>query len=410
MFYSITHKHTKQQIQEENGNATLPLHITYDYSSIKKIFSTAAFKKTPVSHLKYQLLYPIKPGYYKSLSLLEGNTPLHRSICLGKTINLHNLYFKHEGMNPTGAFKDRGSIIEVLKAIEYKAKGMVLASTGNMAASVSAYSKRAKIPCSVFVPETAAKAKLSQALFYGAKIVKIRGNYDQAAKLAEQTAHEYGLYLAGDYAFRTEGQKSQAYEIIEQLNFNIPDYVVVPVGNGTNIVAIWKGFQDYFTMGLINKIPKMIAVEVESHNAVAKAFNAHDLSIETHLPEASQSTVASAIAVRNPSDGNKTLALLKASGGFAISVKESDILSTQITLASKESLFVEPSSAVVYAGIKKLVKQGKVAHSATVVCILSGHGLKDPLSALEKLPKENIIDPNFPAVKKLFEKQKWVKK
>lgn len=405
---------TNEEVHDDNKLSrfinTLPLSVVYDYEYIKKYFSQPSFIKLPIKALKYKQLYPIKQST-KFISLQEGGTPLYLSFNLRKKLGLMNLYFKYEGMNPTGAFKDRGSVVEITSAIEHNAKGVIVASTGNMAASVSAYCARASIPCFVFIPEGTPQTKLAQTLFYGGNIIKIKGTYDQAAVLAQKIAEEFNFYLAGDYVFRTEGQKSQAYEIIEQLNFQVPDYIIVPTGNGTNIFAIWKGFQEYFEMNLIDKLPHMVAVQINSHKPIVTAFE-KDLSEITFVkPSISnpKATIASAIAVNNPLDGNKVLNLLKKSKGIAIAVADEEILKAQMKLASCESLFVEPSSASVIAALTKLMSRDKISKDATVVCLLSGCGFKDPFSATPYFPEGFTVEPEFLAIKKIFQKKQWIK-
>lgn len=405
---------TNEEVHDNSKSSrfinTLPLNVFYDYKHIKKYFSKPSFRKRPIETLKYKQLYPIQQST-KFVSLQEGGTPLYPSFNLSKKLGLANLYFKYEGMNPTGAFKDRGSVVEITNAMENNAKGVIVASTGNMAASVSAYCARASIPCFAFVPEGAAQTKLVQTLFYGGNIIKIKGTYNQAAVLAQKTAEEFNLYLAGDFVFRTEGQKSQAYEIIEQLNFQVPDYVIVPTGNGTNFSAIWKGFQEYFEMDIIDKLPRMIAVQVNSHKPIVTAFE-KDLSETTFVKPSTESlktTVASAIAVDNPLDGNKVLKLLKKSKGTAVAVTDEEILKGQMELASCESLFVEPSSASVIAALTKLVACGKIIKGATVACLLSGCGFKDPFSAARYFPEGLAVEPEFLEVKKIFQKKQWIR-
>jgi len=413
-YFHFINVKTNEEVHDNNKSSrfinTLPVSVVYDYKHIKKYFSQPSFRKHPITCLKYKQLYPMKQST-KFKSLQEGGTPLYPSFSLSKKLDLANLYFKYEGMNPTGTFKDRGSVIEITNAIEHDVKGIIVASTGNMAASVSAYCARASILCFVFIPEGTPQTKLVQTLFYRGNIIKIKGTYDQASMLAQKIAEEFNLYLAGDYVFRTEGQKSQAYEIIEQLNFEVPDYVIVPAGNGTNIFAIWKGFQEYFEMNLIDKLPRMVAVQVNSHKPIVTAFE-KDLSEITFvkpLMSSLKATVASAIAVDNPVDGNKVLNLLKKSKGTALAVTDKEILKAQMELASSESLFVEPSSASVLAALTKLVVCDKIGKDATVVCLLSGCGFKDPFSGARYFPEGFTVEPEFLAVKKIFQKKQWIK-
>src|SRR3989338_2308886 len=253
----------------------------------------------------------------KIVTLNEGGTPLHYCRNLSKTYKIKNLYIKNEGANPTGVFKDRGTLVEITKALEMGAKAVCFASTGNMAASVSAYCTLAKIPCYVLVPEGTPIGKLAQTLSYGARIIQVRGTYSECAKLAETMSERYGFYLAGDYAFRLEGQKSQAYEIAEQLGWKAPDYLVCPVGVGTNLSAIWKGFTELKHLELIENLPKLIAVQPENCDVVCRAFHSKSKKL---ISIDKPNTVCSAVAVSMPFDGPKVLKALNESKGTSVSV------------------------------------------------------------------------------------------
>lgn len=325
---------------------------------------------------KFPCPIPLDPKD-KLITLHEGHTPLIKSRRLGKKLGLPHLYFKNEGQNPTGSFKDRGTVVEVAKAIKYHAKAIVVASTGNMAASVSAYSAAAGIPCLVFVPKNTPQTKLAQSLFYGSRVIEINGAYDDAAKLAAQIAQRYNFYLAGDYSFRTEGQKSQSYEIIDQLNGQCPDWVVVPVGNGTNFYSIWKGFKELHQLGRITSLPRMLGVQIKGYDSIYSHWK------NLHQTPLNGPTVATAIAVNYPTDLDKTIAALRESKGDMVTVSNSDVIPAQKELALAESILVEPSSATVIVALKKT----KLRSSRSVVCLLTGNGFKDLNLGLASLSK-----------------------
>lgn len=358
------------------------IDVVYGLEKIKKPFAASS-------------LLPLSPGC-SPVSLHEGNTPLIPSRHLKKELNIENLYFKFEGANPTGSFKDRGSAVEIAKALEYRAKGIAVASTGNMAASISAYSAAAGIPCFIFVPFGTPETKLAQTLFYGGKIIQVKGTYDDAAILASQVAQQLNLYLAGDYSFRAEGQKSQSYEIIRQLNNTSPDYVVVPVGNGTNILAIWKGFKEFFALGIISKLPKMIGVQVEGFDSIYKEWSKSSASPNI------ASTVASAIAVKRPSDKDKVLALVKESQGCLASVSNDVVLPAQIEISRQESLLVEPSSATILPALRALAKQHYFLPGSTVVALATGHGLKDVHAGLSQVSSGIITASTVPEIESII--------
>ncbi|MFA5820761.1 MAG: threonine synthase [Candidatus Gracilibacteria bacterium] len=368
-----------------------PLDVIYDYDYIKQRLNIYALKNSPISALKYLALYPIL-NLEKIISLNEGGTPLHHCRNLTKRYGIKNLYIKNEGANPTGVFKDRGTLVEVTKALEMGAKAVCLASTGNMAASVAAYCSVAKIPCYVLVPEGTPIGKLAQTLSYGARIIQVRGTYSDCAKLAEETAHRHKFYLAGDYVFRLEGQKSQAYEIAEQLGWKAPDYLVCPMGCGTNLSAIWKGFLELKKLGLIDNLPRLIGVQPEGCNVIVKAFKTKKLKF---IPQTKPNTICSAVAAGNPLDGKKVLKALYDSHGTVVELNDDEVLETEQLIAREEAIFVEPSGALPMAAVARLTAKKFFKKNDVVVCVATGNGLKDPKSAIKILPDPPTIDPSI---------------
>ncbi|MBW3003697.1 threonine synthase [Candidatus Woesearchaeota archaeon] len=332
-----------------------PLDIVYDYKLIKKQLIPEGFFEGAIHHWKYLPFYPIK-DFHKIVSFHEGGTPLIKS----------GYWFKYEGVNPTGSFKDRGSTVEITKAREFRVKSVVCASTGNMGASVAAYAARAGMGCSIYVPTIAAKEKILQIKAHGAKVVNVKGDYDKALGMTKELRKDRGVYLTGDYPYRGEGEKSVGYEIIDQLNWEVPDYIVCPVGNATLIYSVFKAVSEFKAVGLIKRIPKIVAVQAKKCNPIVKAFNSKTGLKSIKNP----STVASAIACGNPVDGVKALYGLKKSRGLAVDVSDKEILDSRKELG-KKGIFAEPSGAVSFAGAKKLGLKGDV------VCVISGHGLKD---------------------------------
>lgn len=371
-----------------------PLDVIYNYDYIRQRLNLYALKNSPISALKYLTFYPII-NLEKIVTLNEGGTPLHHCKNLSKRFGIQNLYIKNEGANPTGVFKDRGTLVEVTKALEMGAKAVCLASTGNMAASVAAYCTIAKIPCYVLVPEGTPIGKLAQTLSYGARIIQVRGSYSDCAQLAVKMAEKHGFYLAGDYVFRLEGQKSQAYEIAEQLGWRAPDYVICPVGCGTNLSAIWKGFTELKKLDLIDKLPKLIAVQPHGCNVVIKAHKGHK---KDFVPQEKTSTICSAVNAGNPLDGKKVLRGLYDSKGIAVEVSDEDALECEQLLAKEEAIFVEPSGALPMAAVEALVAKKFFKKDDTIVCIATGNGLKDPKSAVKILPDPPTIDPDLKEV------------
>ncbi len=336
------------------------LDIIYDYNNIKKQIIKDVFLREQVTHWKYAPFFPIE-DLSKVVTLDEGGTPLLASVAK------RDWRFKYEGMNPTCSFKDRGSTVEVSKANELGVKEVACATTGNMGASVAAYCARAGITANIVVPSFASKEKLRQIVDMGAKINIVRGTYDDAVqKTKELRAHKH-VYLTGDYAYRGEGEKSVGFEIIDQLEWQAPDYIVLPVGNATLFSATNKALAELKTIGLLKRMPRLVAVQASGCAPLVRAFEGSNNKI---TPVAKPKTIASAIACGNPVDGMKALRALKKTKGLAVTVSDQEALAARKELATKEGLYVEVSGAVSYAGAKKLGLRGQV------VCVLTGHGLK----------------------------------
>src|SRR3989338_1740695 len=391
-----------QKCWDEKENTTVcscggPLDIVYDYDQLADL-NTYLLRNAPPKVIKYLDFYPLKEKKHL-VTLDEGATQLHKAESLGKKLSLKKLYIKNEGMNPTGAFKDRGSFVEINKAFELGYKSVCVASTGNMAASVAAYSAQVGLTCFVFVPENTPRGKLAQAISYGANVIQVRGTYSDAYNLTMKVAAHYRFYLAGDYAFRGEGQKSLSYEVCEQLWFSPPDWVLVPVGMGTNLSYIWKGFKEYYRLGLIPKLPHMVAVQADGANPIVTSFEKKSKLEPVNKPQ----TVCSAIAVGNPIDAPKVFAALQESKGQAVAVSDDETLKAQQELARLEALYVEPSSATVIAALKKLIKKGLIKENDTVVCVATGAGLKDPATTLKVIAEPPIIEPVLSEVERVMD-------
>jgi threonine synthase len=375
-----------------------PWEVVMDLEEVKKKINLEYFKKTPPFVSKYLPLLPVH-DYSKFVSLGEGETPLIRSNVLEREFGA-SLYFKLEGQNPTGSFKDRGSAVELTVAKECGAKGIVLASTGNMAASCACYAAAARIPCYVFVPEGTPPSKLAQVIAYGGRIIQVRGTYGDAARLAEGVAREYGFYLAGDYAFRVEGGKTAAFELVEQLLYQIPDMVVIPIGCGTNVASYYKGFREYLELGIIDRIPHIIGVQAEAANPVVRAFKQGKREVE---PLKEVRSLARAIAINDPLDGMKALDAMYSTQGSCIDLSEEEMVGAQYELSKEEGLFVETSCAASFAALRKIHAKSSLAHKH-IVCIMTGTGLKDPDPIIRSAIRPSSIGPTMEEFKELFEK------
>lgn len=335
----------------------------YDYKSIKKVILRDEFMRSTPAHWKYWAFMPVK-DLSKIITMGEGATPLLENKRLGKS----RLLIKYEASNPTGSFKDRGSSLEITKAIEFKKRKVALASTGNMGASMAAYAAFAGIECKVFIPDIAGREKIAQIKAYGAETVAVEGDYVTAIKKAEEyVLSSSDAFLTGDYPWRGEGTKTVGFEIADQLYWNVPDYVFVPIGNGTLIWSIYEAFRELKLVGITDKIPQIIGVQVENCSPVVHAW---ENELSEIIPVQNPKTIATAIACGDPIDGLAALKAIRDSGGFALKVSDEEVLSARDKLA-RNGIFVEPSGAVAYAGFVKKEVPG------TVVCIATGHGLKD---------------------------------
>ncbi|KAB2947135.1 MAG: threonine synthase [Candidatus Methanoperedens nitroreducens] len=336
----------------------------YDYKSIKKVILRDEFMRTPATHWKYWAFMPVK-DLSKCISMGEGSTPLLENKRLSKT---GRLLIKYEAVNPTGSFKDRGSALEITKALEFKKKKVALASTGNMGASMAAYAAFAGLKCKVFIPDIVGKEKIMQIKAYGAETILVAGDYSVAMRRAEEfVMSNNDSFLTGDYPWRSEGTKTVGFEIADQLYWHVPDYIVVPVGNGTLIWSIYEAFHELALVGITDKIPRIIGVQVENCAPVADAW---ENNLKEIIPVKNPKTIATAIACGDPIDGLAALRAIRDSGGFAIKITDNEALLAR-NLLSCNGIFVEPSGAVAYAGYIKNKLEG------TGVCIATGHGLKD---------------------------------
>ena len=305
------------------------------------------------------------------LSLGEGDTPLVAAPALSQETGA-DVFLKLEGCNPTGSFKDRGMVVAVAKAVEEKARAVICASTGNTAASAAAYSARAGLTCAVVIPSgKIALGKLSQAIIHHARVLPIEGNFDQALKLVRDLAEQGSITLVNSVnPYRIEGQKTGAFEIIEELG-DAPDILALPVGNAGNITAYWRGFSEYHQLGKASRRPKMFGFQAAGAAPIVNG-----------APVENPQTVATAIRIGNPASWRGATTARDESGGLIEAVSDDEILAAYRFLAEREGVFCEPASAAGVAGILKLARASRLPRGARIVCILTGSGLKDPDSAI----------------------------
>jgi threonine synthase len=375
------------------------LEVKIDQEKAMGAVKAGGYKKSPLSVWRYRDFMPIHEAT-SLVTLSEGGTGLHRSKRLGEALGLTDLWIKNEGENPTGSFKDRGMTVGVTKAVELGAKHVICASTGNTSASLAAYAARAGIRCTVLIPSgKIAYGKLSQAMIHGAKVLQVRGNFDEALEFVLKLAEKHrSIYLLNSInPFRIEGQKSLGYEICEQLDYNAPDRLIVPVGNAGNISAIWKGFSEFYKFGLISKLPKMTGIQAVGSAPIVKAIKGYSDKI---VPVIEPETVATAIRIGAPVSWKKALNAINESHGTAETVTDEEILEAQRQLAQVEGIFVEPASAASIAGLKKLVRNGVINKEERIVCVTTGHGLKDPDTAIKMCEPPMEVDAEMAAIEK----------
>ncbi|MCG1013382.1 threonine synthase [Tepidanaerobacter sp. GT38] len=338
---------------------------------MKKGIINKYFSYLPVKHRK------------NIITLNEGDTPLIRAKNIEELLNTKaEIYLKYEGLNPTGSFKDRGMTVAVSKAVEDGATAVICASTGNTSASSAAYAAKARLKCVVLIPDGAiAMGKLAQAIAYGAKVIAIRGNFDDALKMVRELSARRPITLVNSInPNRIEGQKTAAFEICDELN-DAPDYLAIPVGNAGNITAYWKGFKEYYSLKKSSKLPKMMGFQAAGAAPI----------VENRVIEKPE-TIATAIRIGNPASWKSAVEAAQMSNGKIQKVTDEEILKAYEILAKYEGVFVEPASAASVAGIVKMCRDNVLKEGEKIVAVLTGHGLKDPDTAIKMGIKPTVLD------------------
>lgn len=381
------------------------LQVIYDYNLIKKRLNYEVLKNNQDRTLwRYMDILPLA-GFKMIPPVQVGWTPLYRAERLGAEAGVPNLYIKDDGRNPSASFKDRASAVVVARARELKEKVVTCASTGNAASSLACLTGSLDLKTVIFVPETAPAPKVAQLLVFGAVVIMVKGTYDSAFDLCLKASAEYGWYnrSTGVNPFTREGKKTCAFEICEQLKWETPDKVFVSVGDGNIISGIWKGFVEFHNLGIIEKLPQMIAVQAEKSDAIKRALESGG-----EIQPVSGETVADSISVSMPRDGTAALTALRESQGFALSVTDAEILAAIPEVARGSNVFAEPAAAATYAGLKKAVKEGRVKENESVVLLVSGNGLKDVSSAMKSVGRPFVIPPDMAELRKLVSSNKLV--
>jgi len=371
------------------------LDVVYDMDSVAEALSKSQFGKGHSLIEKYSQLLPVK-GTKAPVSLGEGDTPLLASGHLAEVLGLKKLYLKDESRNPSGTFKDRSISVGVTVAKENDVTDVSTASTGNAGASLAAFSAKAGMTCRIIISATASPTKLVQAMAYGARIIPIRGSVDAALNLLREAYDAWGWYpiptSGPTNPYQAEGAKTIAYEISSQLKENPPDWVFYPICGGDNIAANWKGFKELEMLNMAGKPPKLVGVQASACDSLVEPLREGHERIRTIK---NPQTIASSICIEYPPTGLAALRAIRESKGIAIAVTDEEMLDAQSLLAAREGIFAEPASASVVAALRRLVDQGVVARDDTVVCVITGTGLKETTVLKERY----ILPPPVPATK-----------
>lgn len=380
------------------------LDIEYDYDALKNVLNKQYFKNNSnYSMWRYAPIMGIEDTYIDRM-LRVGWTPLYEAFNLENVFGLKKLYIKDDGLNPSGSSKDRASGVAVLKAIEEKAPIIACSSTGNAASSCACQAAHMGLKAVIFVPKRAPIGKVTQISLYGATLISVDGDYKAAFKLSKEAIAKYGWYNrnAAINPYMIEGKKTVSMEIAEQLNFEVPDWVAVSVGDGCTVGGVYKGFADFYKLGLIKRIPRILGVQSKGCEPFVIASKNNE-----PLKEADENTIADSIAVGIPRNPIKALNAIKLSNGRWISVSDDDIIKAMALLGKTEGIFGEPAGVAAIAGIQEAIKEGIISKDETVAMIVTGNGLKDPLNAQKAIVPPTLMKPNLNELDK-FLKEKGV--
>ena len=378
------------------------LDVVYDYDALKKVLTREYFEKNRnYSMWRYAPIMGIKEDHIDEM-LRVGWTPLYRARRLEKELGVKELYVKDDGLNPSGSSKDRASGVAVLKAVEAGAKTIACSSTGNAASSCACQAAHIGLKAVIFVPKRAPIGKATQICLYGATLVKVDGDYKAAFQLSKQAIDKYGWYNrnAAINPFMVEGKKTVSMEIAEQLNFEPTDWVAISVGDGCTVGGVYKGFAEFFKLGLIKKVPKILGVQSTGCAPFVIASETGE-----PLKEADENTLADSIAVGIPRNPVKAQNAIKLSHGAWISVPDSDIIKAMSLLGRTEGIFGEPAGVAAIAGIKKAVEQGIIKPGETVTTIVTGNGLKDPVNGQKAVSMPEPMQPNLEELDKFLKEK-----
>jgi len=364
-----------------------PLDVHYNFPTITKDI----FASREQTYWRYFELLPIIDKS-NIVSINAGMTPLVRAEKLGKELGLNNLYVKNDSVNPTFSFKDRPAGVAISKAKEFGLSSVGCASTGNLASATAAHAAKANLPCYIFAPSDIEHAKITQALSYGANYISVDGTYDDANRIAAQIGDSKGVGIVNINmrSYYVEGSKTLAYEVAEQLDWQVPDQLVVPTGSGAMLNAICKGFEELETVSLVDNVSGMHMNCAQAHGC-APIVDAFKNNSDDVIPVEEPDTVAKSLAIGDPGDGRYVLKRLKQYNGIAQESNNKEILDAILLLAKTEGIFTEPAGGVSIAVLKKMVDDGKIDKDETTVCYVTGNGLKATESIMQVLTKPEVM-------------------
>jgi threonine synthase len=375
------------------------LDVLYDYDFIaERLTKEDLARNHDYSIWRYAPLLPVAEDS-RHPPLQIGWTPLYHTQRLGEKLGLSHLYVKDDGRNPTASFKDRASAVGVVRALELGYEIITAASTGNAASSLAGLAASVGLRTVVFVPERAPQAKVAQLLIFGARVIMVRGTYDQAFDLCLEAAREYGWYSRNTAynPYLSEGKKTAALEVCEQLGWHAPDKVFVSVGDGCIIGGLWKGLRDLRALGFIDRMPQLIGVQAEGSAPLVRAWEEGGEVVVPLVPD----TLADSIAAGMPRDRVKALRAVRDTGGLYVAVSDDEILQAMRMLGREAAVFAEPAGAAGFAGLHKLAREGEIAPEERIVALVTGSGLKDVQSAILAVSKPDLIEPTMGALRSL---------
>src|SRR5919106_6061544 len=371
-----------------------PLDVTYNELSI----SRHTFESREKTYWRYFELLPIA-NKSNIVNLNAGLTPLQYADKLGNRLGLKSLYIKNDSVNPTFSFKDRPAGVAVSRAKETKLKAVGCASTGNLASATAAHAAVAELPCYIFAPSDIEHVKIAQALSYGGEFVAVDGTYDDANRVASIIGDSKGIGIVNINMrpYYVEGSKTLAFEVAEQLNWQVPDHLIIPVGSGAMLNAICKGFEELHEIGLIDDVSNLKVTAAQPHGC-APIVDAFKNKTGEIVPVERPDTIAKSLAIGDPGDGVYVLRRLKQYGGIAEEATDNEIVEGILTLARTEGIFTEPAGGVSIAVLKKLVDDGFIERNEKVVCYVTGNGLKSTEAIMSALPKLDVVKPDVQTV------------